>query len=187
MTAARDVTQLLVEWSKGDRSALERLTPLVYKELRELAGSYFRSEPSGHTLQPTALIHEAYLRLVNQEIIEWNGRAHFFGVAASLMRKILVDSARRRTAQKRGGGRPIALGDAADPRSEPQPDVLALNEALDALAKVDERRSQVVEMHFFGGLTVEEIAGALRTSSRTVARDLRFSKAWLSREMSARS
>ena len=179
------VTQLLRQWSQGDNSALEQLTPIVYQELRRLADSYMRRERPDHTLQATALIHEAYLRLVDQSQPPWQNRAHFFGVAAHLMRLILVDHARSHRAAKRGSGsRNISLDEAlvlSDDRTE---DLLALEEALCALAKFDERKCRIVEMRFFSGLSPEETADALGISAPTVHRELRLAKAWLHSQLS---
>jgi RNA polymerase sigma factor (TIGR02999 family) len=180
-----DVTQILQEVSGGDRDAPARLMPLVYDELRRLADHYLRQERPDHTLQPTALVHEAYLKLVDQTRVDWQNRAHFFGVAAQLMRRILVDHARRHRASKRGGfQQKLALDDAVD-YSQPQDlDLVALDDALNALAQMDARQSQIVEMRFFGGLTIEETAEALGISPATVKVDWSMAKAWLRREIS---
>jgi len=175
-----EVTQLLLAWSEGDQGALDRLMPLVYAELRRLAHGYIRNERAGHTLQTTALIHEAYLRLIDAGQVRLDNRAHFFAVAARLMRQILIDLARSRGYQKRGGdARQVSLDEAlliGQPRDE---DLVALDEALTALAKVDERKSKVVELRFFGGLTEAETATALQVSPETVRRDWRLAKSWL--------
>src|SRR5262249_18811032 len=172
--APHEVTQLLLAWSQGDRAALERLVPLVYDELRRLAKHYMRRERTGHTLQTTALIHEAYLRLVDANRVRWQNRAHFFGIAARLMRQILVDFAREQQYQKRGGGaHPVSLDEAPVIRPERSEDLVALDEALSALAEIDARKSQVVELRFFGGLSVGEMAEALQVSPETVRRDWR--------------
>src|SRR5262245_9467842 len=177
---SHEVTGLLLAWSEGDQEALDRLMPLVYGELRRLAQSYMRRERAGHTLQTTALIHEAYLRLIDAKQTRLENRTHFFAVASRLMRQILVDFARSRGYQKRGGGgHQVSLDEAlviSQPRDE---DLIALDEALDALAEVDERKSRVVEMRFFGGLTETETAEALKVSPETVRRDLRLAKSWL--------
>ena len=181
-----DITRLLVAWSDGDRSALEELTPLVHAELRRLAHHYMRGERPGHTLQTSALVNEAYIRLIDWKNVRWQNRAHFFGVSAQLMRRILVDFARERQVQKRGGGAlRVSLGDAADLTVERGADLLALDEALAALAQVDDRKASVVEMRFFGGLSVEEAAEVLGVSKETVMRDWRLAKAWLQTEMGA--
>jgi RNA polymerase sigma-70 factor, ECF subfamily len=177
---SHEVTELLLAWSEGDQEALDRLMPLVYSELRRLAQSYMRRERAGHTLQTTALIHEAYLRLIDAKQARLENRAHFFAVASRLMRQILVDFARSRGYQKRGGGaHQVSLDEAmviGQPRDE---DLIALDEALDSLAEVDERKSRVVEMRFFGGLTEAETAEALKVSPETVRRDLRLARSWL--------
>lgn len=175
-----EVTQLLLAWSEGDSEALDRLIPLVYQELRQLAKHYMRKEQAGHTLETTALIHEAYLRLIDAKQVQIKNRAHFFGVSARLMRQILVDAARSRGYKKRGGGaQQVSLDAALTVTQKPEVDLLAIDEALSALAAVDLRKSQVVEMRFFGGLTEEEIAIALAVSIETVKRDWRLAKSWL--------
>jgi RNA polymerase sigma-70 factor, ECF subfamily len=182
---SNQVTQLLMDWSRGDRAALDELMPLVYQELRKLAGSYLRSERPDHTLQPTALINEAYLRMVGHDMPQWQSRAHFFGVAARLMRQILVDHARTRQATKRGGDQQkISLDDA--PQVFAQSDaaeLLALDGALTKLAAFDERRSRILEMRSFGGMSVEETALALGVSDTTVKREMRLAQAWIRREL----
>ena len=182
MSATHDVTRLLAEWAKGKQQALEDLTPLVYDELRRLAASYLRRERSSHTLQPTALVHEAYLRLVDQKSPNWQNRSHFFGVAARLMRQILVDHARSRQAGKRAGQR-VSLEDALTFTEERSPDLVALDWSLSALEKIDPRKSRAVELRYFGGLSMDEIAQTLDVSAITVRRDLRMAEAWLNREM----
>jgi RNA polymerase sigma factor (TIGR02999 family) len=179
------VTRLLVDWQRGNKAALDDLMPLVYHELRKLAASYLKDERRNHTLQPTALIHEAYLRMVNQDLPEWQNRAHFFGVAARLMRQILVDHARTRRASKRGGEQPkVSLEDAPPVfTSEDAASLLMLDEALTKLASFDERKSRVLEMRAFGGMTVEDTARALGVSEPTVKRDMRLAQAWLRREL----
>jgi RNA polymerase sigma-70 factor (ECF subfamily) len=185
--AASDISTLLRAWSDGDRTALERLTPIVYRELHRLARRYMRRERPGHSLQTTALVNEAYMRLVDYKRMQWQDRAHFFAVSAQLMRRILVERARRRNL-KRGGGAPhVSLEEAAgvgDNRSaDPAGNLVALDDALNALALLDPRKVQVVEMRFFGGLTLEETAEVLKVSPVTVRRDLRTAKAWLFREL----
>ncbi len=177
------VTQLLVAWSHGDRAALNELTPHVYRELHSLAKSYLRRGRPNQTLQPTALINEACLRLLGQsERVEWENRAHFFGIAARLMRMVLVDYSRSRNAEKRGGSAdPITLDDALDLSAGRAPDVLEVNEALDHLARVDQRKASVIELRYFGGMDREEIATALQLTVATVKRDLRLGEAWLRR------
>ena len=180
-----DVTELLVAWNGGDRTALDRLIPLVHSELRRLARAYLRNERNGHTLQTTALINEAYVRLIDAKRVPWQNRSHFFGIAARVMRRILVDFARERNYQKRGGGaQHFALDEAIAVSPARDHDVVALDEALTALAKVDERKAQVVEMRFFGGLRDQEIAIALNISPRTVRGDWRLAKSWLLRWLS---
>lgn len=182
---SNQVTQLLMDWSRGDRAALDQLMPLVYQELRKLASSYLKSERPQHTLQPTALIHEAYLRMIGQDMPEWQSRAHFFGVAARLMRQILVEHARTRHALKRGGDQQrIPLDDAPQvfaPDDATQ--LLALNDALTKLAAFDERKSRILEMRAFGGMGVEETALALGLSDTTVKREMRLAQAWIRREL----
>jgi len=183
LAASRDITDLLKAWASGDSSALEALTPMVYGELRRIARRYMRQR-SPQTLQTTALAHEAYLRLAGAEGLRWQDRAHFFAVAAQMMRRILVDAARARGAAKRQGGAvrvtysdglPIAYGQ--------EPDVIALDDALGALAKLDARKARVVELRFFGGLNAEETAEVLQVSPETVRRDWRLAKPWLAREV----
>lgn len=181
---AEPVTILLQRWREGDTSALEVLTPIVYDELRRLAASYLRRERDGHTLQPTALLHEAYVKLANQPNQDWKNRAHFFGVAAHLMRQILVDHARGRNRVKRGGGAiNVQLNEALD-ASNQRPEILVeLDEALNELARFDERKAKVIEMRFFAGMSVEETAEALSISISTVGREQRMAEAWLGRYM----
>ena len=179
-----EITRLLVAWGDGDQSALEELAPLVHSELRRLAHHYMGRERPGHTLQTSALINEAYIRLINWKDVRWQNRAHFFAVAAQFMRRTLVDFARERMYVKRGGDRlQITLGEAAAFTVERGADLVALDEALIALAQVDQRKSQVVEMRFFGGLSVEEVAEVLQVSKETVMRDWRLAKVWLLREL----
>lgn len=182
MTAAtqKSITQLLVAWSEGDRAALDELMPLVHAELRRIARNYMRGERKGHTLQTTALINEAYLRLVDQKQVHWQNRAHFLALASEMMRRILVDYARRRQSQKRGdGGVQVTLSEAAEVADQRSPDLVALDEALTSLAEIDPRRSRVVELRFFGGLSIEETAEVLKVSATTVERDWTIAKAWL--------
>jgi RNA polymerase sigma-70 factor, ECF subfamily len=185
MTAASalDVTKLLRDWTGGDRSALDRLLPVVYEELRRTAAAYMRRERAGHTLQATALINEAYLRVIDLNRIEWRDRTHFFALCAQMMRRILVDHARSRTYLKRGGGvRPVIL-DESIVVGEPNTELIALDDALKALAIRDQRKARVVELRFFAGMSVEETAAVLEVSPQTVLRDWSLSKTWLAREM----
>lgn len=178
--AAAQVTQLLVNWRKGDEVALAQLMPVVYQELRKLAGYYLRGERLGHTLQPTALIHEAYLRLIDQSLPQWQNRAHFYGVAAQLMRQILVEHARAQIAQKRGGGAAqVALDDALNYAPERAAELVALDDALNSLAALDGRKSRLIELRYFGGLSVEETAQVLDVSPSTITREQRLAQAWL--------
>jgi RNA polymerase sigma factor (TIGR02999 family) len=178
------VTALLQAWGDGDEVALERLLPVVHDELRRLARRYMAGERRGHTLQATALVNEAYLRLVDVHQVRWQNPAHFFAMSARLMRRILVDSARARHYQKRGGGaQQVSFDEALVVSEEPGQDLVALNDALEALATQDERKSRVVELRFFGGLTVDETAEVLNVSPETVMRDWGFAKRWLLREL----
>jgi RNA polymerase sigma factor (TIGR02999 family) len=180
----KEMTQLLVRWSNGDQSALERLMPLVHEELRQLAHHYVKRERSNHTLQTTALVNEAYLRLVDQQADGFENRAHFFGIAARAMRQILVEYARARGAVKRGGAmRRVALDEAAHLSAEPMAEMVALDEALNELAEFDERLSRVVELRFFGGLSVKETAEVMGVHPNTVIRDWSMAKAWLRRRL----
>ena len=182
--APADATGLLLAWSQGDSGALDRLVPLVHSELHRLAVAYMRRERADHTLQPTALVNEAYLRLMDVTRIKWHDRAHFLAVAAQMMRRILVDFSRQRRSQKRGGDLvQLSLDEAPDVGREPTVDLVALNDALSTLASFDPRMSQVVELRFFGGLTVEEAATVLDVSPETVMRDWKTAKAWLLREL----
>lgn len=185
MSDTHDITLLLAEWAGGNRHALNELTPLVYRELRQLAASYLSRERPGHTLQPTALVHEAYLRLVDQTSLSLENRSHFYGVAARLMRQILVVHARRKHAAKRGGLK-VSLEESMGSKPDATPDLLELDTALTALEKFDPRKSQAVELSYFGGLTIEEIARSLNVSPITVRRDLKMAKAWLHHEMQGR-
>jgi len=185
MSDTHEVTLLLAEWAKGNQKALDDLTPLVYRELRRLAASYLRKERQGHTLQPTALVHEAYVRLVDQTNPTWQSRSHFFGVAARLMRQILVDHARRKQAGKRAGIK-VPFDEAVSFRRERSRDLVALDSALTELDKIDPRKCKAVELRYFGGLSMEEIAHMLEVSEITVRRDLRMAEAWLRQEMKKR-
>ncbi len=180
-----EVTQLLLDWSNGDQAAFDALMPLVYNQLRQMAHRYMSQERPGHTLQTTALVNEAYLRLIDQRQVHWQNRAHFFAVAAQAMRRILIDHARKQRYAKRGGGaRKISLDEAAVMSQERAADLLALDEALKSLAAIDPQQSRVVELRFFGGLTIEETAEVLRLSVDMVKREWATAKAWLFREMS---
>jgi len=182
--AREDVTRMLIDWSGGDPEAPARLMPLVYEELRQLARQYLQRERPDHTLQATGLVHEAYLRLVDQSTTTWQNRAHFFGVAAQVMRRILVDYARSHRAEKRGGGwDKLVFDEALAPSAERSIDLVALDDALKDLLAFDPRQSQIVELRFFGGLTNEEIGEILDVSPRTVKREWRMAKAWLRREI----
>ena len=182
-----DISQLLRAWSDGNQLALGELTPVVYAELRWLAHRYMRGERSNHSLQTTALVNEAYMRLVDYKRMQWQNRAHFFAMAARVMRRILVNAAMARRSQKRGGAaQRVTLDDGLLVSPELPPDVVALDEALTLLATTDPRKAQVVELRFFGGMSVEETPEALHISAVTVMRDWRFAKLWLFREMSAR-
>ncbi len=179
-----EVSQLLRAWSSGDESALQRLIPLVYEELHRIARRYMGRERKGHTLQTSALVNEAYLRLVDWKNVEWQNRAHFFAASAQLMRRILVDFARNRRYLKRGGGAlQVSLAEAEGISLERGTDLLALDDALNSLAAMDQRKSQVVEIRFFGGLSVEETAEVLKVSVETVMRDWKLAKVWLLREL----
>ena len=180
----KTITQLLTRWSSGDPDAAERVLPLVYEELRRIAARQLRREREAHTLQATAIVHEAYMRLVGQASLEWPSRAHFFAFSAHLIRRILVDYARRRNRAKRGGlSEKITLVEVADLAIEKSPDLMALDEALSGLEKVDPRMAAVVELKFFGGLTLDEIAGQLGISPETVSREWRRARAWLYRAL----
>ena len=181
---AQRVTELLLAWGEGDHAALEQLIPLVHAELRRIARRYMAGERRGHTLQPTALVNEVYLRLVDLERVRWQNRAHFLAVAARLMRRVLIDFARSRGYQKRGGDvERVAFDEALLVDVGRGHDLLALDEALDELARVDSRKSQIVVMRFFGGLSVEEVATVLNVSAATVTRDWKLAKSWLLREL----
>ena len=184
MTSDADITALLVDWNNGDKSAIERLLPLVERELHRLAHSYMRREDPDHTLQTTALINETYLRLIDQRKVQWQNRAHFFGIAAQIMRRILLNYARDQNRMKRGGRTiHVSLSEAMVMPAEKDREIIALNDALTKLEAIDERKSKVVELRYFGGLTVPEVAEVLKVSEITVMRDWAFAKAWLLREM----
>lgn len=188
MAPPQDVTALLLDWSRGDRAAFDQLLPLVYAELRRMAARQLRKERVGHTLQPTALVHEAYLRIVDQRQVDWQNRAHFFGVAAQVMRRILVDYARRRRAGKRGEGAPcVSIDDVQNIAAPSEMPILALDHALDRLQKIDPELARVVELRAFGGLTIEEAAHVLEVSPSTAKREWRTAKAWLTRELGSGS
>jgi RNA polymerase sigma-70 factor (ECF subfamily) len=179
------ISQLLVKWSSGDETALDGLIPLVYDELRRLANNYLRRERPGHTLQPTALVNEAYLKLVDQKTTRWQNRAQFYGIAAQLMRRILVDHARLRHAEKRGGAEQqrLSITSAGEVSTKPDLDLLALHGALEELAKVDPQQSRIVELKFFGGLSIEETAEVMKLGHATVERDWKLARAWLRRQL----
>ena len=180
-----EVTQLLLAWNSGDEAALEQLVPLVERELHGLAENYLRRESAGNTLQPTALINEAWLKLIDWKNVEWQNRAHFFGVAAGMMRRVLVDHARRRKALKQGGdAMRVSLVQAENAANNQTADVIALNDALNTLATFDERKSRIVELRFFGGLTEEETAEVMKVSLRTLQREWNMARAWLFKELS---
>ncbi len=183
-TAQDDITTLLVRWGRGDQEALDALTPLVYQELRRLANGYLRRERQDHTLEGTALVHEAYLRLIDQNQVEWRSRNHFYALAAELIRRILVDHARARVAAKRGGANiKLSLDESLTPAQEKEQDLVSLDDALNALADADSQQSRIVELRYFGGLTIEETADVLGISPATVKRDWVMAKAFLKREM----
>jgi len=181
--APQDITELLLEWSGGNPDALQRLTPLVYGELHRLAHHYMAGERDGHTLQSTALVNEAYLRLVQTNRVQWQNRAHFFAVSAQLMRRILVDFARSRQYAKRGGKAPMLSLDDVAVAVDDCAELVALDDALRALDAIDSRKAQMVELRFFGGLSVEETAEVLKVSVETVARDWKLARVWLRREL----
>src|SRR5229473_5703875 len=185
--STHEVTQLLIEWSNGDKAALDKLMPLIYDELRRLAHHYMSREHPGHTLQTTAVVNEAYLRLINRQRVRWQNRAHFFAIAAHLMRSILVDHARSYAYAKRGGGaRKIALDEAMIVSQQRAAEVVALDDVLKELADFDPQQSRIVELRFFGGLTIEETAEALDLSPATIKREWNTARAWLYRELSKR-
>ena len=184
--APENVTKLLVAWGNGDETARDELMPLVYQELHRLAHHYMNRERPGHTLQTSALVNEAFVRLIDQKDVQWQNRAHFFGIAAQMMRRILVDHARSRASAKRGGGAPhVSLAEVAIVSDERAAEVVALDNALLNLAAVDERKSQIVELRFFGGLSIEETAEVLAVSPGTVMRDWTLAKAWLRRAVTS--
>jgi RNA polymerase sigma factor (TIGR02999 family) len=186
-SGSQQITHLLLAWGQGDEAALEALMPLVYDELRKVAARHLRGQRAGHTLQTTALVNEAYLRLIDASQVQWQNRAHFFAVAAHFMRRILVDFARSRNYQKRGGGaQAVDLDDAVIVAPERGADLLALDEALTRLQALNERQAQVVELRYFGGLSEEETSEALKVSVRTVRRDWNFARVWLHRELTGR-
>ena len=186
MKTPNEVTQILLRWSRGDRTALDHLMPVVYEELHRLAHSYLRRERPDHTLQPTALINEAYLRLVKQDFPKWQNRRHFYGVAAQLMRQILVEYARTRAADKRGGnGQKFSLEEALTFSDEKATELVALDDALVGMAKFDERKVRIIELRYFGGLSLEETADVLGVSIATIGHEMRLARAWLRREMSS--
>ena len=181
---AADVTTLLLAWRQGDEAALDELIPLVYQELRRMAHRYLAGQRTGHTLQTTALVHETYLHLVDCRQVRWQDRTHFLAVSAKLMRRILVDYARSRNAHKRGGAaQPLSLDESLDFAPQRGPDLVALDDSLEALAKIDSRKSKVVELKFFGGLETAEIAEVLGVSQQTILRDWKLAKVWLLREL----
>jgi RNA polymerase sigma factor (TIGR02999 family) len=185
LSSSHEVTQLLRAWTAGDQDALEKLTPLVYEQLHRVAQRYMAGQRPGHTLQTTALVNEVYLRLVDCSRVNWQDRAHFLAVSAQLMRRILIDFARSRGYQKRGAGVVhLSMEDAPSVSNEPDADIVALDDALKALAEVDGRKSKIVELRFFGGLSIEETAEVLKVSTETVVRDWRLARAWLLRELS---
>ncbi|MCM3870755.1 MAG: sigma-70 family RNA polymerase sigma factor [Pyrinomonadaceae bacterium] len=182
------VTQLLQDWSAGNEQALEDLLPLIYNELRRLAHNFLYRERPGHTLQTTALVHEAYLKLIDQKDARWQNRSHFFAIAAQAMRRILIDSARRHAATKRGGSQEkLSLDEVPDISLEPNIKLLALDEALKALAEIDPEQSRIVELRYFGGLTIEETAEVMKTSNSTIKREWAMARAWLHQALSDRS
>ena len=185
MQKPEGITELLVDWSNGDQKALDKLMPLVYRELRRLASNYLRRERPGHTLQPTALVNEAYLKLIDQKNARWQNRAQFFGVAAQLMRRIMVDHARAHQADKRGGSDQQRLSITSAERlvQQPEVDLLALHEALEELATLDPQQERIVELRFFGGLSIEETAEVLGVGHATIERDWKMARAWLRRKL----
>jgi len=182
-----DITTILVQWKTGDETAFDRLAPLVYDELLRMARLRLGGKNRDVTLQPTALVHEAYLKLVDHTRLPWQNRAHFFAIAATVMRRILIDDARMRNAEKRGGGLKITLHEEMDAPDEKPADVMALDLALQSLAEIDERKSRIIELKYFGGMTTEEISEVMGISVATVGRELRVGQAWLHRELAGRS
>ena len=186
--SCENLTQLLVDWSNGDAQALEKLTPLVYRDLHRLAQRYLRSEPPSHTLQSTALVHEAYLRLIDQRNTRWQNRAHFFGISAQLMRRILVDYARARKAGKRGGyAAKVHIDESVAAPEQQNLDLVVLDDCLRTLSGIDPQQARVVELRYFAGLTVEETAEVMHVSPTTVKREWRLARAWLHREIAKRT
>ncbi|MDX2151954.1 MAG: sigma-70 family RNA polymerase sigma factor [Bryobacteraceae bacterium] len=184
MATPEQVTQLLIDWKNGNREALDILTPLVYDELRRLADAYLRREAGGHTLQPTALVHEAYLRLAGSSLPDFESRSHFFGIAANLMRQVLVDHARKRASAKRGAGvEKLPIRPGLELARQPESALIALDDALIVLGQLDPRKVKIIELRFFGGLSVDETAQALSLSAATVGREQRLAEAWLHREL----
>lgn len=184
MNENAEITEQLIAWRNGDEAALDRLIPAVYQELRRMADYYLRGEYPGHSLQPTALVHEAYLRLIDQTKVDWQNRAHFFGIAAQMMRRILIDHAKTKHRVKRGGVAPkVSLDEVVSISDERAAELVALDDALKVLAQMDERKSRIVELRYFGGLTVEETAQVLGVSDKTVMRDWNLAKAWLYKEL----
>jgi len=185
MQSQDGITQLLIRWSSGDQAALNKLMPLVYSELRRLASNYLRRERQGHTLQPTALVNEAYLKLIDQRTAKWQNRAQFYGIAAQLMRRILVDHARQHKAAKRGGSdqQRLSITSAGGLVAKPDLDLLALHEALEELKTIDPQQERVVELKFFGGLSIEETAEVMKLGHATVERDWKMARAWLRRKL----
>ena len=182
--SSKVITRLLVGWSGGDRAAFDQLLPLVYDELRKVAARRLRHERANHTLQPTALVHEAYVKLIDQDRVQWRNRAHFFAIASRLMRRILVDHARAHGAAKRGGGDPmVSLDDAGDVAREQDVSLLALDDAVAQLETLDPQQAKIVELRYFGGLTIEEVAAVVGVSPATVGREWNVAKAWLYREL----
>jgi RNA polymerase sigma factor (TIGR02999 family) len=180
ITRTDAATQWLLDWGRNDKQGLDQMLPVLYAELHRLATHYISQEATGHTLQPTALVHEAYLRLIDQRRVDWRNRAQFVGLAANMMRRILVNHARDRSARKRGGGaQPVSLSLVESPSGRPDVELIALDEALERLAAADPRKARVVELKFFGGLTIEEIAEVLQISGATVEREWSFARAWL--------
>lgn len=187
-SSPKDVTQILLDWSRGDPEAPDKLMPLVYDELRRIASQYLRRERADHTLQPTALVHEAYLKLVDQQRVSWQNRAHFFAIAAQAMRRILVSYARQHLAAKRGGPRQrLTLDEAMGAAQQREVDLIALDEAMTNLEAIDPQQSRIIELRFFGGLSVEETAQVIGVSPATVKREWTMARAWLHRRMSATS
>jgi RNA polymerase sigma factor (TIGR02999 family) len=186
-SAQHDVTQLLHEWSEGNQQALAELLPIIYDELRRLAHLYLRREMSEHTLQTTALVHEAYMKLVNQKSVNWQNRSHFFGIAAQAMRRILIDNARRRTAAKRAPGEAITFDEAHLGSQKEDERLIALDEALQELEEIDPQQSRIIELRYFGGLTIEETAEALSLSPATIKREWTTARAWLYRKLNKTS